>query len=146
MKKEDAEEFTQSFGQIVAGSWRQVALAKRLGVPKALGLTLEDWVQEKLGGYIRLAILERREAVVELSAEGMSQREIGEMLGVDERTIRRDVDAAANAAPPEIEPNENSSLTITSAANAAPLDAVAALAADEEIQTGIEREKKRQET
>ncbi len=28
MKREDAEEFTQSLGQILGGTWRQIAWAK----------------------------------------------------------------------------------------------------------------------
>lgn len=95
MNREDAEEFTQTIGQIVSGSWRQIALAKRLGVPEALGLDTESWVRGRLGGYIRLSIEDRREAVAELTAEGHSTREVGEVLGVDQRTVRRD---AANAA------------------------------------------------
>ena len=84
INEQDAEEFTQSLGQIIGGSWRQIALAKRLGVPQALGLSTEAWVRERLGGYVRLTVDERREAVRELAAEGMSQRGIGEVLGVDE--------------------------------------------------------------
>ena len=47
----------------MAGSYRQIALAHKLGVPKALNLSLEDWVQTRLGGYVRLSIADRREAV-----------------------------------------------------------------------------------
>ena len=65
---EDAEEYTQSLGQIVGGSWRQIAWASRLGIPEALGLSTEDWVQQRLGGYVRLSVSERREAVKELTA------------------------------------------------------------------------------
>ena len=54
MERDDAEEYTQALGQIVVGSWRQIALAQRLGVPNALGMSLETWVNERLGGYIRL--------------------------------------------------------------------------------------------
>jgi predicted transcriptional regulator len=97
MKRDDAEEFTQALGQIVAGSWRQIALAQRLGVPQALGLELEDWVRNRLGGYIRLSVPERREAVKELVDEGLSQRDIGEILGVDQSTIHRDADASRQA-------------------------------------------------
>jgi hypothetical protein len=87
----DAEEFTQSLGQIVSGSWRQVALAKRLGVPQALGLTLEDWVATRLGGYVKLSIPDRREAVRNLTDEGHSAREIAEIVGVSPDTAARDV-------------------------------------------------------
>jgi phage N-6-adenine-methyltransferase len=90
MKKEDAEEFTQSLGQIAGGTWRQIALAKRLGVPKALGLSVEGWVK-KLGGYTRLSIEDRREAVQELTAEGQSTREIAEVLGTSAMTVSRDL-------------------------------------------------------
>jgi hypothetical protein len=45
---------SRRLGQIVHGSWRQVALAHKLGVPKALGMRTEEWVRERLGGYARL--------------------------------------------------------------------------------------------
>jgi N6-adenosine-specific RNA methylase IME4 len=91
MKHEDAEEFTQSLGQIVGGSWRQIALAKRLGVPQVLGLSTEDWVQQRLGGYIKLSIPDRREAVKELTADGDSTRDVAEIVGVSHATVAEDV-------------------------------------------------------
>jgi len=97
MNAQDAEEFTQSLGQIVAGSWKQVALAKRLGVPKALGLSVEDWVQNRLGGYIKMSIPERREAVRELTDEGLSQREVADVLGVDHKTVSNDLRRGENS-------------------------------------------------
>lgn len=96
MSPEDAEEYTQSLGQIVAGSWRQIAWARRQGVPEALGLTTEQWVKERLGGYVSLAIPERREAVRELLApveeggEGLSTREAASVLGVSKSTVADD--------------------------------------------------------
>jgi len=117
MKPEDAEEYTQALGQVVAGGWRQVALGKRLGVPQALNLSVEDWVQQRLGGYIKLAIPERREAVIELVAEGLPNTEIASVLGVTEKTIRRDRDLdSANAEP---EP-ESPSVEDEDSANAEP--------------------------
>jgi hypothetical protein len=99
MNKDDAEEFTQSLGQIAAGTWRQVALAKRLGVPAALGLSVEEWVNERLGGYIKMNIDERRAAVADATAEGYSAREIAGFLGVSHDTVSRDVaNATAYAA------------------------------------------------
>jgi hypothetical protein len=68
VKREDAEEFTQSLGQIVGGSWRQIALAKRLGVPQALGLSVDEWVNKRLGGYVRMTVEDRRRAVEEGAA------------------------------------------------------------------------------
>lgn len=91
MKKEDAEEYTQSLGQIVGGSWRQIALAKRLGVPQALGLTVDKWVNERLSGYVRMSIPDRREAVAELSKDGHSIREIAEITGAKKSTVGNDV-------------------------------------------------------
>jgi len=44
-------------------------------------------VEGRLGGYIRMSIPERREAVAELTEEGMSTREIGEVLGVGQSTV-----------------------------------------------------------
>lgn len=91
----DAEEYTQALGQVVAGGYRQVALGKRLGVPEALGLSVEEWVETRLGGYVRMSIPDRREAVGELTEEGLSTREIGEVLGVDHSTVVRDIGANA---------------------------------------------------
>lgn len=136
MNRDDAEEYTQSLGQIVAGSWRQIALAKRIGVPKALGLSTESWVNERLGGYVRLSISERREAVKELAAEGNSNRAIADILGVDEGTIRGD---AENSALLDKNFNTNNSGDGDSAENSAPLDAFAVLAADEKIRASIKK-------
>jgi transcriptional regulator with XRE-family HTH domain len=97
MNRADAEEYTQSLGQIAAGSYRQIVLASRLGVPEALGLTTADWVKDRIGGYIRMSKPDRTEAVLELTAEGMSTREIAEALGVDHGTVARDLRDVANA-------------------------------------------------
>ena len=94
---EDAEEFTQALGQVFGGGWRFIAWAERQGIPAAQGLSTEDWVRQRLGGHVRLAVSERREAVAELGSEDMSNRQIGAVLGIDETTVRRD--KAANAAP-----------------------------------------------
>jgi DNA methylase len=135
MNRQDAEEYTQSLGQIVAGSWRQIALAKRLGVPKALGLDTQQWVQERLGGYIRMSVDERREAVKELAANGESTRSIGSVLGVHHATVERDL-AGANAPQEPVSDDD-------SGANA-PLDAIAALAADEKVRTAAKAAETRQ--
>lgn len=96
MNPSDAEEYTQALGQVTSGAWRQVALGVRLGVPQALGLSTPEWVQERLGGYVRLGLAERREAVQELTAPeeeggmGLSQRKAGEVLGVGQATVSAD--------------------------------------------------------
>jgi DNA-binding NarL/FixJ family response regulator len=51
-------------------------------------------VRERLGGYARLEIEPRREAVLELKGNGLNNYEIADVLGVDERTVRRDEEAA----------------------------------------------------
>lgn len=153
MKREDAEEFTQSLGQIVGGSWRQIALAKKLGVPKALGLSVDEWVHQRLGGYVRLSINDRREAVEELSDEGLSNRAIGEVLGVDESTVREDK-GAGNPAPEPIDKSQVIELEgqvsepeLLAAGNPAPepISAVALLAADEKLRTAAKIEERRVE-
>lgn len=90
MRPDDAEEYTQALGQVAAGAWRQIALGERLGVPKALGMSTKDWVEHRLGGYIRLTVEERRRAVAELREEGMGTRAIGRVLGVDPATVISD--------------------------------------------------------
>jgi IS30 family transposase len=96
VKPEDAEEFTQAIGQIASGTYRQVALGVRLGVPKALGLDTPTWVHERLGGYVRLGIEERGEVVAELTADGMSTREVADVIGVDHSTVAADLKAVGN--------------------------------------------------
>ncbi len=88
VNREQAEELTQAVGQSVSGAWRTIAALKNLGVPKALGLSTEDWVTQRLGGYIKLSIAERREAVAELKAEGASNREIAGVLIEIARSVK----------------------------------------------------------
>jgi hypothetical protein len=101
---EDAEEYTQALGQITAGAWRQIALAERLGVPRALGLSTREWVDQRLGGYVRLSISERREAVAELTTgeDALPNVKVAEVLGVGEATVRRD--RSPNDEPQQPEP------------------------------------------
>ena len=103
---EDAEEYTQSLAQIFGGSWRQLAWAERQGIPAALGLTTEEWVMQRLGGYVRLAVSERRDAAAELAEEGMSQREIAEVLGVSVGTVNSDLRPVQNRTPESNEETE----------------------------------------
>ena len=119
MNETDAQEYTESLAQIFAGSWRQIVWAKQQGIPKALGLTTEEWVRKHLGGYVRLSIEERRGAVEELVADGMSNVAISDALGVDEKTIRRD-NAAANAEVSDPESSNGKGADKGMSANAEP--------------------------
>ena len=128
MNKEDALEFTQGLGQVIGGSWRIVASAKRIGVPQALDVTTEQWVNETLGGYIKLSVEERRRAVQELSLEGHSNVQIGEILGVAETTVRRDA-ASANVESNKQKDNEINNVENGTSTNveSKPLDAITGL-------------------
>lgn len=91
ISRQEAEEYTQALGQVFGGGWRLVLHAERQGIPKALGLSTREWVEQRLGGYVRLSIEERREAAAELTElEGLSNRQAADVLGVDEGTIRGD--------------------------------------------------------
>lgn len=95
LSAEDAEEYTRALGQIMSGGWRQIALAKRLGVPEALGMTTDAWVSSRIGGYVRLGLDDRRLAARELTdPDGefqMTHHQAAEVLGVGETTVRRDL-------------------------------------------------------
>lgn len=95
VKPEDAEEYTQALGQVLAGGWRQRALAWRLGVPQALGMSLEEWTERRLGGYVRQSIPERQEAVAELDSEGYEPEAIAAIVGASRATVYRDLDAVS---------------------------------------------------
>jgi hypothetical protein len=99
MTPADAEEYTQALGQVVSGGWRQIHLGQRLGVPDALGLSVQEWVTQRLGGYVQLGIPDRRHAVIELAAEGLPNTQIAAVLGVGEATIRRDRHSPNDEAP-----------------------------------------------
>lgn len=116
MNQAQAEEFTKGLEDSTRGSWRLVKTAVELGVPKALGLTTEQWVQ-KIGGYIRLAREERKEAALELAAEGKSTREIAGVLGTDHSTVVRDL-AGANAPSAIFDSTEFGQLNVDAGANA----------------------------
>ena len=90
MKKEDAEELTQALGQTLGGSWRTLERYREMGVAEALGVSMEEWVQ-RIGGYTRMSIPARREAVKELAAKGNSTREIAEVIGTSHTTVERDL-------------------------------------------------------
>jgi hypothetical protein len=115
---DDAEEYTQALGQVVAGGYRQVGLGVRLGVPAALGLSIREWAEERLGGYVRMAIPERQVAARELVASGLTQRQTADVLGVDHETVNRDLRRPRGASAPRVK--EDQPKDADSGANAPP--------------------------
>ena len=100
IEREDAEEYTEALGQIFGASYRLILHAERQGIPAALEMSTQEWVEERLGGYVRMSIPERREAVAELTeGEGLSNVKAAEILGVGEATVRRDRDTSPNDEP-----------------------------------------------
>ena len=113
---EQAEEFTHNLGQITARDYGLMDMAiNTLQVPAALGMAPEEWVQERLGGYVRWTVEQRRVAVRELSEDGKNNEQVAEILGISRDTVGRDlaVLSAAQAAPLALKVGE-------SAAQAAP--------------------------
>jgi len=106
LTRASAQEFSESFGMIGAGWYRQIAWAKQQGIPDALDLSTREWVERYVGGWARLAIEDRREAVKELTTSeddggmGMSQREAADVLGVSAGTVANDA-AALNVEQPD---------------------------------------------
>jgi hypothetical protein len=105
MNREDAKEYTDTISLVAEGAYRQVALGIKWGIPKSLGISREEWVSRI--GSIKMSIEDRREAVKELARNGHSNREIGDILGVDEITVRRDKEGdATNVAEHHKKPKE----------------------------------------
>jgi hypothetical protein len=145
MNQQDAEEFTQSLGQIGGGWWRQVALARRLGVPKALGLETEQWVKDRLGGYVKMAGEERLKAIDELKKDGHSNVAIAEVIGVDEKTVRNLTSENSEPTKKKRKKNKGTEGGTSENSEPAPLDAVAALAATNKVHAAEKSTKTRQQ-
>lgn len=98
LTREEAEEYTRSLGQVAVGNFGLMDFAINvLRVPESLSMTPEDWVQEKLGGYIRWSVEQRRAAVRELSSERLpsgryvrSSTQVAAILGISKQTVERD--------------------------------------------------------
>jgi hypothetical protein len=95
VKKEAAEQFTSGLSKLFEGTHEQIIWGRDNGVPKALGLSEDEWFKSLPRPKLEPA--RRREIVIELREKGESQRTIGKVLGVDKRTIARDLDDGANA-------------------------------------------------
>jgi len=145
MKPDEAEEYTQALGQVVAGGWRQISLGQRLGVPQALKLSVDQWVKQRLGGYVKYSVEERQQAVQTLADEGHSERSIKRVLGVSRPTIRKDLKrgkklTSDKASTPSKARGNGQNLTIDN-----PLDVIAGIAVSDEARAAADREAGRQE-
>jgi len=135
VKPEDAEEYTQALGQVVAGGWRQIALGQRLGVPKALKLSVEDWVKQRLGGYVKYSVAERQEAVKALAADGLGERKIRGVLGIDRKTVRKDLGRSGpkGTSQNKLAKGPNVAIGPKGTSETAPLDVLTGLAATDAL-------------
>jgi hypothetical protein len=110
ISKEQAEEFTRNAAELVHIGYKNILWADNVGIPTVLGYeSLRDWVTDKLGGYIRYPIEERREIAKELRANGKTKTAIGEILGVSNDTIKNDL-AAKGEAPRNYEKRNSTSV------------------------------------
>jgi transposase-like protein len=106
LKREDAEEYSQSLAQIGEGWWRQIAWAFRQEIPETLGMSRQEWLDRYYQHLPQLPIEERREIVAELTEEGMSTRQIAEVVGVSQMTVVRDQDESNDSPTEEESPSQ----------------------------------------
>ncbi len=100
MSVADAEAYTDAVAQVSSGNWQQILWAHQQGIPHVLGMTTEEWVKERIGGYIRLSISDRREVVQDLAGDGLSQREIAAVVGTGVATVNLAPDRPSKPSPP----------------------------------------------
>ena len=112
-------------------SARPALRTHRLVAVQTLGLSIDQWVQRRLGGYVKLSVEERKQAAAELKDEGLSQRQIGSVLGVTQITVKRDLEPETNVSGDKRTPNGSSASSETNVST--PLDVMAGLAATDEV-------------
>lgn len=119
LSRDEAEEYTRNIGQVAVGNFGLMEFAKNvLHVPEALGLSFDEWVQERLGGFVRMSVEQRRKAVANLSGEkseggyyAKTATEVAELLGISETTVKDDrrvieVEGRPRPSTPAIEAGE----------------------------------------
>jgi DNA methylase len=111
---EEAEDFTQALGSVLTGGYRFIFQGWRLGVPDALNMSVQEWVDKRLGGYIKMAERDRQKAIAEMQAEQerdskkrMSTRELAGVLGVSHATVATDQKAVKNLTGEGAEPSRD---------------------------------------
>jgi hypothetical protein len=119
MNREEAEEYTQGLEQSLSGGWRLFAWAQRNGIPKAMGLSIEEWIK-RVGGNVKMQPIERLEAITELKANGHTNREIAKVLGVDHQTVNNDL--RGENSPPRTEKAGKNNNELNDSGENSPLD------------------------
>lgn len=76
-----------ALGQAGDGWYRQVALAVKMKAPEALGIDRREFV-DTIGLRMGRSMVERDQAIRQLTEEGMSQTAIADILGVSPSTVR----------------------------------------------------------
>jgi len=94
----EAEEFTQNLGQQAVATAKMIDFGMHvLGVPQSLEMDNDEWVQERLGGYVRRDRESLRDAVRELDSMtdddgrpvSRTSQQIGEVIGLSGASVRR---------------------------------------------------------
>lgn len=136
LTKEDAEQLTQGAAKVFGGQYQQLAVLRSRGVHKLLGFDdFSEYVHERIGGYVRMSIEERRLAAKALAEEGHSTREIGEILGAGHATVARDLavsNETVDVESPALEANEHDA-SVSDETEAAPAEPEAANAKADHI-------------
>ena len=110
MKRESAEEFTDALGQVFSGAVRLAEVASDIGIPKALGLTPEQWAQRRLAGRLQLEREERQKVVAANPTK--SSRQLSEALGVSHQTIVNDRETVKNLTARRMETESGEGATV----------------------------------
>lgn len=90
LSEDEAREYSLSLSKAAAGDYELMDFAiNTLDVPGALGMDASQWV-DSIGGYIRMSVEDRREAVRELTDEGKTPSQIATILGISKATVGAD--------------------------------------------------------
>lgn len=108
LSQADARQLTDKIRDQAAGALALIAAAFHGRADVALGYESWDrYCHAELPALGWRTVGDRARAVAELHDEGMSNRAISHAVGIDEKTVRRDLDlAAANAAPENAAPGD----------------------------------------
>src|SRR5215472_6850244 len=109
MDKKQAEEWIASLDQINTGTYRQILLMDKTGIPKLLNYkNLTEMVKAEFKGWKKYAVSDRRKIVMELTEEGYSQHKIAAVLGVTQPTVHNDLNSDKNLSKKENSSKEES--------------------------------------